>query len=621
MAGDFRTEIFHPTTAPAADWSAAGNWSDAQVPCAGITAEIAGVVASIDPGVTIETSLRLDGSTFVAGLVGNDGAVELGLGADLSVAGQAELFAYDSATNAGRIDLAGGATMNVVIDLGALTGLTGAEPPSFANSGQIDVSQAGLLAIAGTNFRNTGEVRLDGGTLAVEGGAIDGGGTVDLEGGAVATFGDNLADQTVRFGTGGGTLALLDPLLGQGLTLANFTAVDKILLPTLHDATLTLDGTIASLHDHQGHVDGRFILDGGAGLTITEGAGGETITGSGTIASPICDRGEGGDPVTPPDPPCFARGTMILTPEGYRSVETLAVGDRIVTASGAVKPLVWVGSRTMDLAVHPAPAKVQPIRFEPAALAPGQPRRRLRLSPDHAIWIDGVLIPARFLVNGATIRQEQDTLAVTYYHLEVPGHDVLVAEGAPCETYLDTGNRAGFAQASSWPVRHRTWDRDACAPLCTGGPRLRIVRERLHQRALAQGFTAETRGAVELHLGELVLPLEPGRTVALPARRPSRAVIHSERFVPACFDPASDDRRILGIALSGLRTEYGTLDAKQTVRGGFHPRAPGDVAMWTDGAGEIDIPQGISRFGVDLAGLPRIWRRSHAMFSTPEIGN
>jgi hypothetical protein len=66
--------------------------------------------------------------------------------------------------------------------------------------------------------------------------------------------------------------------------------------------------------------------------------------------------------------------------------------------------------------------------------------------------VRGALIPVRYLVNGATIVQER-VAQITYWHLELDAHDVVLAEGMPCESFLDTGNRGAFAAAEAGPWR------------------------------------------------------------------------------------------------------------------------------------------------------------------------
>jgi V8-like Glu-specific endopeptidase len=138
--------------------------------------------------------------------------------------------------------------------------------------------------------------------------------------------------------------------------------------------------------------------------------------------------------------PCFRQGTAIATPSGERPVESLAAGDLVLTASGAARPVIWMGHRRVDCRSHARPQVVWPVRIQAGAFRPGQPHRDLFLSPDHAVSVDGVLIPIRCLVNGRTIVQ-QACPSVTYWHVELDRHDVLLAEGMPCESFLDTGNR------------------------------------------------------------------------------------------------------------------------------------------------------------------------------------
>jgi hypothetical protein len=128
------------------------------------------------------------------------------------------------------------------------------------------------------------------------------------------------------------------------------------------------------------------------------------------------------------------------------------------------------------------------VRIAAHAFGLGRPFRDLLLSPDHAVFADDVLIPVRYLLNGATVRQ-LDVASVTYWHVELPSHGVLLAEGLPAESFLDTGNRASFANAgavvSAQPAFARdVWARQGCAPLVTEGP----ARDRVYRQLLAQAF-------------------------------------------------------------------------------------------------------------------------------------
>ena len=110
---------------------------------------------------------------------------------------------------------------------------------------------------------------------------------------------------------------------------------------------------------------------------------------------------------------CYCRGSRILTDHGEVAVEDLRIGDRVVTFSGAARPIRWIGHRDIDLTRHPAPEQAQPIRIRANAVADGVPRRDLLLSPDHAVLFDGLLVIARLLVNGASIEREVQCNHVT----------------------------------------------------------------------------------------------------------------------------------------------------------------------------------------------------------------
>jgi hypothetical protein len=152
---------------------------------------------------------------------------------------------------------------------------------------------------------------------------------------------------------------------------------------------------------------------------------------------------------------CFAEGTEIATKRGMVAVEALREGDRVRTArDGKFRPIIWLGHRRVDCRRHPAPAQVWPVRVAVGTFGPDRPYRDLLLSPDHALLVDGVLIPVRYLVNGRTIRQEAWD-EVTYWHVELPEHDALYADGVAAESYLDTGNRSAFTDGTAGSATNR----------------------------------------------------------------------------------------------------------------------------------------------------------------------
>jgi hypothetical protein len=181
--------------------------------------------------------------------------------------------------------------------------------------------------------------------------------------------------------------------------------------------------------------------------------------------------------------PCFTTGTLIRTARGEVAVEDLAVGELAVTASGLARRITWIGHRRIE---RPS-LEQQPVRVVAGAFGAGSPARDLRLSQGHAVCVEmmgEVLAPIGQLINGATIVREE-VAEVTYWHVELESHDVLLAEGLPCESYLDTGNRASFGRAYG-RISEIDAERTAaasCRPFVDAGPIVEAIRQRLAAQA------------------------------------------------------------------------------------------------------------------------------------------
>ena len=182
---------------------------------------------------------------------------------------------------------------------------------------------------------------------------------------------------------------------------------------------------------------------------------------------------------------CFAAGTGILTDKGERAIETIAVGDRVITHRGDSVEVIWCGQRAVVPSHHPVPNDLHPLRIAAHAFAPGAPSRDLLVSPDHAIFADGVLIPASSLINDRTITL-QAVGRIVWHHIELTAHDIVMAANLPAESYLDTGNRSAFeGQVMDMHPRFsgldalEIWQRHACARQVRHGPELDRVRARL----------------------------------------------------------------------------------------------------------------------------------------------
>ncbi|NKX44718.1 Hint domain-containing protein [Roseibacterium sp. KMU-115] len=146
------------------------------------------------------------------------------------------------------------------------------------------------------------------------------------------------------------------------------------------------------------------------------------------------------------NPVCFLPGTLIATPNGEVAVETLAIGYLVTTADGRAVPVRWVGRQTLSTLFGP-PERLMPVRVRQGALGEGLPRRDLTLTADHALLVDDLLINAGALVNGGSIDWvplSELGARFTVYHVETEDHDLILAEGAPAETFIDYVGRQVF---------------------------------------------------------------------------------------------------------------------------------------------------------------------------------
>jgi parallel beta-helix repeat protein len=251
----------------------------------------------------------------------------------------------------------------------------------------------------------------------------------------------------------------------------------------------TIGGTVAA------GVRAADVISGndGNGVTLTAGTSNTTGYGAQGVV-PIPNNGVAIDPGlstgnTIADNQvfaCFALGTRIATPQGEVAVEDLDEGDLVLTLDGAAQPITWIGSRHVNCRRHNRPEAIRPVRIRAHAFGPNQPSRDLRVSPDHAIFAEGVFIPVKYLINGSSIAQLK-VAEVTYFHVELPAHAAIYAEGLPTESYLDTGDRASFANAEGAIALHpafgqaRTdvsliWEALAYAPLRVTGAEIAAVR-------------------------------------------------------------------------------------------------------------------------------------------------
>lgn len=173
-----------------------------------------------------------------------------------------------------------------------------------------------------------------------------------------------------------------------------------------------------------------------------------------------------------PQSVCFLAGTMIATPEGEVAIETLLPGQLVSTVDGRALPVRWLGKQTIAT-TFADPDRSMPIRIRAGALADGVPARDLRVSPSHAMYVDGVLAHAGALVNGLSIvRETQMPESFCYYNIEFAEHALVMADGAPAESYVDNVSREHF---DNWAEREALGEMAPIAELAL--PRAKAHRQ------------------------------------------------------------------------------------------------------------------------------------------------
>ena len=422
--------------------------------------------ASVQLGALAITdgSVSLDPTSILE--IGTAGTATAGT---ITVDPGAQIFASSLLRSVGTATISG-----PVLNNGDFIFLTTSALSDVVNNGSLEFDGTAL-----SSSTNNGTITADGGTLTTIGGTghIDVPDSLTIGPGVGGTV-DLRSNATLEIALGAGS-----PIdTGDTPPISGFANGSSIILQSVNADSVHYTQTATGI--------GTLTLDSG-GTSVASIA----LLGSYSSGEFALSTDQSSTTVTLP---CFAAGTRILTRRGEVSVEHLRLDDEAATLIGcAFRPVRWLGHRTLGTAGHPRAHAVLPVRIEAGAFATGVPRRPLLLSPDHAIFIDGVLIPIKYLVNGATISQVHRRY-VTYWHVELDVHDVVLAEGLPTESYLDTGDRAHFANGGAVTTLHPSfaslaWEAMGCAPLIVTGCVLERVRRRLQRRASAWRRSARRR--------------------------------------------------------------------------------------------------------------------------------
>ena len=184
---------------------------------------------------------------------------------------------------------------------------------------------------------------------------------------------------------------------------------------------------------------------------------------------------------------CFLRGTLIRTVTDEKKVEDLTVGDLLPTVFAGEVPIKAITRNRFGA----------PVRVARSALGANVPNDDLCVTRPHGLLIDGALVAAGNLFNGTTITwlTTPDFDELEFFHVGLERHDVIYANGTPCETLLSPGEQPCA------PLIPYGWQRglvkshlrSAVAPWIDRRQPVDIIRDRLDARGAALFRQTTTR--------------------------------------------------------------------------------------------------------------------------------
>jgi hypothetical protein len=535
------------------------------------SASIAGATSGVylSAGGTLTNAGMIVGNTGTAVVFGGTGSNLLVLDPGFGFSG----LVTGGASASNTLELASGASAGTLTGLGSsYVGFGQITVGAFASwmldgtntisSGQTLTELSGASLIDTGTLENDGVIVLDPSILTVAG--LTGTGSVTIDAGSTVDAQGTIAGgETLAFGGSGAFLHLDNPGSVAG-TVTNFDFGETIDLKGVDPTSVNYEGDLLSF--------------GGGSFALS-------LAGAGTVTA---SASEDGADVTLL---CFCANTLIQTPSGERPVQELAVGDEVTTHRGDARPIVWIGTGKV-LATRGRRNAATPVIVRRGALAHNVPHRDLCVTKGHSLYLDDVLIPVEYLVNHRSITWDDLAQEVALYHIELATHDVLVADGAPAESYRDDGNRWLFQNTNSgWALPTQ----EPCAPVLTGGPVVDAAWRRLLERAGPRPGLVLTDDP-DMHV------LADGERLDITRRVGEAYVIHLPtvpsvlRIVSRAAKPAelgtARDPRVLGVALRRLVVRQGTrfrvTEANDNrLSDGFHAFEADSGFRWTDGEAAI----------------------------------
>ena len=228
------------------------------------------------------------------------------------------------------------------------------------------------------------------------------------------------------------------------ISLINITNLVNLDIYWLTDRDIEFKGTLPP------NIPGTFIAWNNIGFEKSANISGKLYCMEGSISFTNISRV---DPLPSNFIVCYAKGTLILTEEGFVPIENIKAGHKVVTkgkiykneyvkndANIKIEPVQWISKfKVIDLN-----SNSRPICIEKDALGENCPFKDLYVSPGHSLLLNDKMVLAKNLVNDKTIYQDKECDDVEYYHLECENHSAIYANGVLAESYREANNRDVF---------------------------------------------------------------------------------------------------------------------------------------------------------------------------------
>lgn len=249
-----------------------------------------------------------------------------------------------------------------------------------------------------------------------------------------------------------GSDGYVDETLSLGTSVARVAGKDVYLVDSNTTGFNGIGGSDAiAIIDDLGNVV-QFISFGGT-VTANDGAAsGSTSTNIGTTTGNRSLQSDNGgtsyfvqDTPNAGTIPCFAPGTMIETPNGPRSVESLKPGNQVLTLDHGPRAILWTQSVKQKFTCDGIEDK--PILIRAGALGPGRPKQDLVVSPQHRVLVGAfgqlpaafdqeAFVPAKALTGLRRVRAMRGRETMTWVHFACARHEIVIANGCLTESLL-----------------------------------------------------------------------------------------------------------------------------------------------------------------------------------------